>query len=100
MTAFETRRQGESLDFVFDRGDETVSGWVCNIEVKQFTDDTSLISREIPQVDREWPGFLTATETDALSPGTYRLIGVLTNAETDEEEQRLVRFKVSEGWAT
>ena len=93
-------RKGESLPFVFDRGDESIDGWVCLAEVKKFTSDAALISRTITADGETWPGFLTATETTALAIGLYRLIGVLTNSTTDEEEQVLLRFNVTEAWAT
>lgn len=93
-------RQGESLPFTFDRGTESIEGWVCTIEVKNFTDDTSSITRIIPAVGNAWPGFLTSAETALLAVGLYRLIGVLTNSTTDEEEQVPIRFNITDSWAT
>ncbi len=95
-------RKGESLDFVFDRGGDSIAGWICTIEVKTFPADTSVISpRVIAPIDGKWPGFLTSTETDTLEIGDYRLIGKLTNATTDEEEQQteLNRVNVTDAWA-
>ena len=92
-------RKGGSLPFRFDRGDLTIEGWICNIRVKKFPDDGSSISRLIETRAGGWPGLLTSAETDTLSIGTFRLIGVLTNATTDEEEQILRRFNITESWA-
>jgi len=92
-------RKGGSLPFRFDRGDLTIEGWICNIRVKKFAEDASDISRFIETRAGGWPGLLTSTETTALSLGTYRLIGVLTNATTDEKEQILQRFNITESWA-
>ena len=95
-------RKGESLNFVFDRDGESIDGWICTISVKTFPADTSAISpRVITPVGRTWPGFLTSTETDTLAIGDYRLIGLLTNATTNEEEQETEfnRFNVTEAWA-
>lgn len=95
-------RKGESLPFVFDRGGESIDGWICTIEVKNFPGDTALISRVITADGNTWPGFLTSTETALLDVGNYRLIGVLTNATTDQEEQitETTRFNVTDSWAT
>tara|TARA_R110000796_G_scaffold163505_3_gene280444 strand:- start:6544 stop:6858 length:315 start_codon:yes stop_codon:yes gene_type:complete len=96
-------RKGESLSFVFDRGGASISGWVCTIEVKTFPSDTSAITaRVIAAVDDEWPGFLTSTETAGLNAGSYRLIGILTNAATNQEEvaQQTTRFQIGESWAS
>ena len=42
---------------------------------------------------REWPGFLTATETaDLTAIGTHMLIGVITNAREDRAEYSIIRF--------
>ena len=93
-------RQGESLPFQFDRADESIQGWVCLIEVKKLTSDAALISRTITPTGTVWLGFLTSTETTPLAIGLYRLLGALTNASTDEEEQVLLRFNITDSWAT
>ncbi len=94
-------RQGESLSFTFDRDGEEISGWTCTINVKIYSSDTSLITRTIEpdENNREWNGYLTSTETSALSVATYRLIGILTDSETDEEEQIVIRFRITDSWA-
>lgn len=100
MSKISVVRQGESLPFVFDRGDESIDGWICTIEVKNFTGDPADISRVITPEGGEWPGFLTSSETSLLAVGLYRLIGVLTNSSTDEEEQVILRFNITDSWAT
>lgn len=103
MTATTIIRQGESLPFQFDRGDESIEDWTCTIEVKQYPSDTAVISRVITPTGSVWEGFLTSTETNTLTTSTqYRIVGVLTNSTTDEEEQITygVRFFVTESWAT
>ncbi len=92
-------RQGGSVPFTFDRGDESISGWICTIHVKEFKDDSSQITRVIAEDAGEWDGFITSTETDALALVMYRLIGVLTNASTGEEEQVILRFNLIQKWA-
>ncbi len=99
MTAITILRTGESLPFEFDRGGESISGWVCVIEVRKYPGDTALISRTISPTGETWEGFLTSTETALLAIGLYRLIGLLTNSVTDEEEQVPLRFNVTEAWA-
>lgn len=93
-------RKGENLPFEFDRADESIDGWVCTVEVKKFTSDTALISRVISPTGQAWISFLSSTDTTALAIGLYRLIAVLTNASTDEEEQIALRFNVTESWAS
>ena len=100
MTAIAIVHKGESLPFRFDRGDESIADWSCLIEIKKFTSSVASISRTILEADAGWPGFLTSTETAALATGLYRLIGVLKNTTTDEEEQVLLRFNMTESWAT
>jgi len=94
-------RKGESLPFEFDRSGEKIENWICTIKVKKFPSDAVSIDRIIPPVRRTWPGFLTSLETDALSNGVYRIVGLLTNATTGEEEQVVdtVRFKLGQSWA-
>jgi len=97
-------RKGMSLPFVFDRAGKTIAGWVCTITVKEFKNNAAIFSRVIPEdatLDPPgWSGFLTSTETDTLTTDTlYRLIGVLTNSVTDEEEQIVKRFNLTQTWA-
>lgn len=96
-------RKGESLPFVFDRSGESIEGWICTIEVKEFPSDTSAITPRIISPDGDtWPGFLTSDETASLPVAGYRLIGVLKNASTNEEEQVMetTRFNITNSWAT
>ena len=96
----ETVRKGESLPFTFDRGDESIAGWTCTIKVKEYDEDTALITKIITPTDGQWKGFLTGTETATLTEGnTYRIVAVLTNATTDEAEQVEARFSLTASWA-
>lgn len=92
-------RKGEHLPFSFDRGGETIEGWVCTISWKKFPADAAIASRVITPTDCVWSGFLTSTETAGLDTGLYYLTAKLTNAADDEEEQPSVRFGVTEAWA-
>ena len=100
MTKIQVIRSGESLPFTFDRGTESITDWVCTLEVRKYPGDTADISRVIPAVGDTWPGFLTQAETSALDTGLWRMIGVLTNSSTDEEEQVPLRFNVTESWSS
>lgn len=99
--AIEIVRQGESLSFTFDREGESIEGWTCVINVKVYPSDTSLITRTIEpdESEQQWSDYLTSTETAALDVATYRLIGILTNSSTDEEEQIPIRFQITSNWA-
>lgn len=93
--------QGDVADFVFDRDGESISDWVCTLKVKQFPTDTSTVDREIEADNGEWPGFLTKTETAALTVGvTYSMIGVLTNATTGEKDtvENESRIHITADW--
>jgi len=97
-------RQGVSHPFNFEVNadeTETASGWIATLVVKEFASDTALIERVIDaDTDTTWSGFLTSTETAALAADkTYRLIGVLTNAGTDEEQQQIERISITPSWA-
>lgn len=85
---------GESLPFIFDRSGESIDGFVCTITVKQFPNDAPSISRVIPPdiVRKEWPGFLTETETSSLGTGLWILNAKLVSVTTDQEEAIPVRF--------
>ena len=86
-------QKGESLPFSFDRGDESTDGYICTIFVRQFPADAAAITRVIPLTTDDngkkvWSGFLTQTETAALSDvGIWYLTAKLVNSTTDEEEQ-------------
>lgn len=89
---------GESLPFKFDRGGEVIDGWTCTITVKQYPGNTAAISRVVPAVGKEWPGFLTSDETNALANGLWFLTGSLVNLANNEMEQIPVRFGVAPAW--
>lgn len=101
MNPLEIIQAGESLEFKFDRGGDSIDGWICTINVKQYPQDASVITRVIqPDTDsNSWSGFLTSTETSGLAGGLWFIIGVLTKSSTDEEEQIPERFFVSTPWA-
>lgn len=99
-------RKGESLDFSFDRGDESIEDFVCTLNVLQYPGDTPAISRVITPVNNIWSGIITSTETDGLTSdittNQWWAVGVLTKAADDEEEQiaqNTVRFDLKEKWA-
>lgn len=93
-------QQGESLPFKFDRGGESIAGWTCTITVKQYPGDTASISRVIPAVGLEWPGFLTTTETGSLAPGLWFLTASLINLADNTLEEIPVRFGVAKSWTS
>ena len=98
-------RKGESFPFSFtlqnDNNESTsINGYICTINVKKYDSDTSLITRVITPTGNTWEGYLTSTETAGITNiGTYRLIALINNATTDEEEQQTVRFNLTEAWA-
>ena len=91
-------KQGESYDYSFDRGDETISGWACTINLKQYPDDTSTIKRVISPTNDKWSGTLSSNDTKNLNVGQYLVIANLVNATTGEKEVKTDRFYVSKGW--
>ena len=105
MAKIKVIRQGESLPFVFDRGGESIDGYVCTIFVKQYPADVASITRVIEPTTNpktgvsEWSGFLTQTETAALAVGLWIINAKLVKSSTDEEEAIPVRFQVVVTWA-
>lgn len=102
MTKITVANKGESVDFVFDRGGESISGFVCTIFVKEFSSDSAIITRVVePDSDSEsWSGFLTSSETDLLTPGTtYRFMAVLASATTGEQDEIQTRLSITATWA-
>lgn len=92
-------QRGDSLPFVFDRDGETIDDWLCTIHVKEFPDDTALITQIVVPVNRTWPGLLTSTQINLLTGGKqYFLIGELVNSVTDEKEKPVIKFYVSGKW--
>ncbi len=99
-------RRGESLPFVFDRSGESIVDWTCEIQVKKFPTDGSNDYAFVPRfitpdtASNDFPGFLTSSEINALTEnGLFRLIGLLENTETDEQEQIELRFDLTQSWA-
>jgi len=95
--------QGEDLEFRFHLDGEDITGWICTMLVKRFPKDDPIIERVIPprEIKRDWPGFLTSTETAALdlsSVSPYWIIGVLTNSSTNQQRQIPRRFHIDESW--
>jgi len=111
MSKISIVQKGESLPFVFDRGDETTDGFICTIFVKQVPADAATVSRVIPltttvnvrgETVPAWVGLLTSSEMNTIGSvglGLWYIIAVLTNLNTGEEEQIPVRFSVAEAWA-
>lgn len=105
MTKIQTIKQGESLNFSFDLNGASLDGYTCNIAVKQYPDDTAAISRTITlgtDPDTNLPafsGFLTQTETAALTVGLWILNAVLFKVSTDEETTEEIRFQINNAWS-
>ena len=92
-------QEGESLPFSFDRAGASIDGWTCQIKVKQEPTDIPVIDRFIvSDNERSFVGFLTSTEMLQLENGLWYLVGILNNAETDEQEEILSRFQVTKQW--
>lgn len=98
-------QQGESLDFEFDRGENvSIQDWTCTIYVRTKAGGADGITpREIEPSGNSWPGYLTQTETAGLAlstnaTGPWNLIALMQNTTTDEEEQEVVRFRVTKPW--
>ncbi len=105
MARITTIKKGESLDFVFDRGDKSINGFVCTLNVMQFKGDVPSISRVITPTGNEWAGTITSTEmatlTNAPKQNLWWAIGVLVDVTNDKEEQIAdgsVRFTLGASW--
>ena len=92
-------KQGEDVPFQYDRGGESISGWTCNVTVKQYPGGPTLVSRAITATDGKFKGFLTQSETSGFGVGLHYLIGKLSNTTTDEEEVIESRFHIGKAWS-
>lgn len=95
MSKIDIIRQGESLVFSFDLGTTVITDYVCTIDVKQHVSDSSSVSRVITPTGNVWSGYLTSTETAALTPGMWILNASMVNSVTDERVNIPVRFQVT-----
>lgn len=108
MAKTQVIKQGESLEFSFDLGGESMDGYIFTIFVKQFPSDVASITRVIPETtdaqgNTVWAGFLTQAETSGLpNTGLWWIVGKAVNSGTDEESQITpgsVRFQMNQAWA-
>jgi len=95
MSKILTVQQGESLDFCFDRGGNSITGWTCQLTVKLRATSPISIQRNITPTNDKWKGYITKSESEGLDPGTYFMTAKLTNATTDQEEVIVDRLNVS-----
>lgn len=98
-------RQGESVPFSFDRGGNSIDNWVCTVYLKEKPSDANdafMTPRVVPPSNGSWPGFITQSESSALTPlakgAAYYLIAALVNVTTDEEEIVTDRIRVTTAW--
>jgi len=91
-----TIKQGESYDFSFDRGDDSISGWTCVINLKQYPSDVALVKRTVTATNDKWAGLLTQRETKNLPVGQYLIIASITKG--TEKEVQTDRFHIGKGW--
>ncbi len=89
---------GESVYFVLGLPEEDPNRWTAIISVKNYPGDVEFINREILPSGTAWIGFLTSTETAALTTGTYYLTGTLTNNQDNRVVEQSYRFKIASGW--
>lgn len=100
MSADTNIRQGDSLNFSFDLGPNvSLQDYTCNIQVKQFPQDTAGINRNIPLTQDAFSGFLTGTETSGLIVGHHNLIADLVKASSDESKEIDEPFQVNTRWS-
>lgn len=83
-----------SLPFQFDRGGQSIDGFVCTMSVQIKPGGTVFLSRVIEPTGDEWTGYLTSGETFTLPPGVYRIIGILVSTSTAEQQTLPTRFQV------
>lgn len=98
-------KQGESYTNSFPVDDsfldittnDKLSNYTCNLDAKQYPDDTASISRAITiNSDGVFEFTLTPAETAALDPGLWYLIGTLTK--TGYEYEQTIRINIQKNW--
>ena len=99
-------KQGESYTNCFPVDDsfldieanDKINNYACTIDVKQYPDDSALITRSITlNAKSQFEFTLTPTETDALDVGLYHIIGTMTK--TGKEIEQTIRLTVGKKWA-
>jgi hypothetical protein len=100
-------KQGESYtncfpvdtSFLKVEDDDVIGNYSCQIDVKQYPDDESAISRSIPINSKDKFEFtLTPTETnDDLDVGMWYIIATITK--TGREIEQTIRLTVQKKWA-
>ena len=100
MNKLERIQRGESQPVRFHRNGDSIDGWTCTMTVKQYPEDTATINRVLDVADDgiSWETFLTADETNGLTPGLWFVTGSLVNLSTNEMEQKVVRLDVAPAW--
>lgn len=95
--------QGENYDFSqtlgidVEVGGGDVSGFTYRVDVKQFPDDTSAISKALIDVTGATvKGTLTPAETALLAVGLWYII--ITSVDPDEEIETTRRIQITQAW--
>lgn len=99
MSAIPMTTRGGDMPFQFDLDGLPLTGFTCNIIVKQRPEFAILIGpRVITPTDRLWSGYLTTDEIASLAVGRYELIALIINAATLEGQEKPKRFQVFASW--
>jgi hypothetical protein len=94
---------GGDIEFIFDRGGLPIAGFTCQVQMKQYPDDTPTISffEEADPNGRTWSGIITSPETENLNPGLWFLTAELKNTATGQQRQITgapTRVEVGKSW--
>jgi len=94
---------GGDIEFLFDRDGLPIAGFTCEVQMKQYPDDSPLFSffAEPDPLGFSWSGIITSAETANLTPGLWHLNAELVNATTGQQRQITgapTRVEVQKSW--
>ena len=94
---------GGDIEFVFDRDGLSIEGFTCEVQMKQYPDDSPALSffAEPDPLGFSWSGIISRDETANLTPGLWHLIAELVNLTTGQQRQITgapTRVEVQKSW--
>jgi len=103
MTRPTSIKAGGDIEFIFTRDGRPVAGFTCEVQLKQYPDDTPALSffAEEDPGGRSWSGIITSDETENLEPGLWFLTAELKNIDTGQQRQITgspTRVEVGKSW--
>lgn len=103
MTRPTAIKAGGDIEFVFSRGGLSISGFTCQVQLKQYPDDAPALSffADPDPNNITWSGIITTAQTENLAPGLWLLTAQLRNVTTGQGREITgapTRVEVQKTW--